>query len=487
MRLSAVKAAFCCCWPFYNFSEAAARAAHPSRSSESGDRPLTASVGPESQETEGHENVDVRHGVLFQTNGCPQAITPAQANDSVANSTFTGNTIHLQSQTPGRTGNHFEDVSQFFSMAYRCRSSLFVLSGKDDRMPSEDGGIWKSTRRWYDFSGAKMDLRPEFADLYGRPDVCPPNQIESGLNAYRLIGVYPDLLDCLNHVFVGGCEAQYLGSVVKTTEFCRPTTEQKVSLGIEGINTEELCNQDSHQRRLRKSRPSIHGFLPPTTAVDNTLGDTSTGSSQSAGSLVIHIRLGDIFNPKGEGGKRQTFGQPPLQFYLDAIGSKAWSDVFIFSSWTDSEEMNPTYEALQLLNDAGTLGSNVVLLHDRPLLDDLRAMLCADGLAAARSSLHFLTFAHTTASTLYLPDSCGPGTYTRQTRPQNAGLQKRSPDNATLLVLEKPGVEVYGIEWGEQPQRSYTPYEKWSDSDKQLLEMVTFDGVKGLKRCTIDD
>ena len=46
--------------------------------------------------------------------------------------------------------------------------------------------------------------------------------------------------------------------------------------------------------------------------------------------------------------------------------------------------------------------------------------------------------------------------------------------------------QVYGIEWGNA-KPSYTPYERWSDSDKQLLEMVTFDGIKKLKRCAITD
>ena len=75
-------------------------------------------------------------------------------------------------------------------------------------------------------------------------------------------------------------------------------------------------------------------------------------------------------------------------------------------------------------------------------MEDLRTMLCADALALARSSLHFLTLAHTRASTIYLPVSCGPGKYRRKSRIANGLEPKKNPDNATLLVLEKPEAEV---------------------------------------------
>ncbi|CAN0065728.1 unnamed protein product, partial [Laminaria digitata] len=169
-----------------------------------------------------------------------------------------------------------------------------------------------------------------------------------------------------------------------------------------------------------------------------------TGGTEGAGSLLIHIRSGDSFNPKGEGGKRPEFGQPPLQFFLDVIASKAWSDVTILTFSNKPQFTNPTYTALRLLNGSGILGPNVVLHYDRPFVEDLRAMLCADALAVSRSSLHFLTFGHSRASRFYLPGSCGPGHYMRQSRFPNDGLAKRKPDNTTLLMLEKPEAEVCG-------------------------------------------
>lgn len=79
------------------------------------------------------------------------------------------------------------------------------------------------------------------------------------------------------------------------------------------------------------------------------------------------------------------------------------------------------------------------------MLVDIKAMLCADALAVARSSLHFLTFANTRATTFYLPGTCGPGQYRRQSPIGHGAQPKKCPDNATLLLVEKPGAEVgYG-------------------------------------------
>lgn len=71
-------------------------------------------------------------------------------------------------------------------------------------------------------------------------------------------------------------------------------------------------------------------------------------------------------------------------------------------------------------------------------------MLCADGLAASRSTLHFLTFAHTRAKHIFLPSECGPGTYARGSRvPRDKGPRKKpNPNNATLLCIENPDTEV---------------------------------------------
>lgn len=62
----------------------------------------------------------------------------------------------------------------------------------------------------------------------------------------------------MNHVYLRGCEKAYLGDLVDVDAYCP------------------------------KREP---------------------GERKGAGSLVVHIRSGDIFDPNGEGGRRNGFGQ----------------------------------------------------------------------------------------------------------------------------------------------------------------------------------
>lgn len=75
-------------------------------------------------------------------------------------------------------------------------------------------------------------------------------------------------------------------------------------------------------------------------------------------------------------------------------------------------------------------------------MSDIKDMLCADGLAISRSTLHFLTFGHSRAKHYFVPSECGPGTYKRSTRAKGDGTPKPNPNNTTLLCMEKPDAEV---------------------------------------------
>lgn len=96
-------------------------------------------------------------------------------------------------------------------------------------------------------------------------------------------------------------------------------------------------------------------------------------------------------------------------------------------------------EDVSVLNNRanGCLASSPVP-QNRPLFEDVREMLCADAIATARSSINFLTFAHTKANAFFLPSPCGDGTYRRMKHPP----AKATYDNTTLLQLERPGAEV---------------------------------------------
>ena len=70
--------------------------------------------------------------------------------------------------------------------------------------------------------------------------------------------VHDKLLDCMNVVYLRGCERVYLGNMVDHEAFCPKRDD---------------------------------------------------GDKEGAGSLVMHIRSGDIFDPEGEGQHRKGFGQ----------------------------------------------------------------------------------------------------------------------------------------------------------------------------------
>ena len=79
-----------------------------------------------------------------------------------------------------------------------------------------------------------------------------------------------------------------------------------------------------------------------------------------------------------------------------------------------------------------------LLAQNRSLLEDVREMLCADALVTSRSSMSFLTFAHTRASVFFVPSPCGKGSFRRM---KNSPV-KATLDNTTLLLLERPHAEV---------------------------------------------
>lgn len=64
-------------------------------------------------------------------------------------------------------------------------------------------------------------------------------------------------------------------------------------------------------------------------------------------------------------------------------------------------------------------------------------MLYADALVSARTSLNFLTFAHSRTTKFFVPSSCGSGLFRRMKHPPG----KHTFENVTLLALEKPYAE----------------------------------------------
>lgn len=80
--------------------------------------------------------------------------------------------------------------------------------------------------------------------------------------------------------------------------------------------------------------------------------------------------------------------------------------------------------------------------QNRTLSEDIKTLLCADGLVLARSSFSLLIVPHSRATKFFLPGPCGPGEFRYE---RNRHVQARV-ENTTQLMLERPGAEVSTIQ-----------------------------------------
>ncbi|CAM9454176.1 unnamed protein product [Ascophyllum nodosum] len=318
-------------------------------------------------------------------------------------------------------------ISAYLAMGYCCRSRLLTLPDEDPTLPRVNGVVFSPKVRWFGFSDVSLP-QAKFDKLRDDPEVCRPKTRDGGSDAFGYREVHDKLLDCMNVVYLRGCERVYLGNMVDHEAFCPKRDD---------------------------------------------------GDKEGAGSLVMHIRSGDIFDPEGEGQHRKGFGQPPLQYYLLALKAKEWDSVTIITAAWKDLAFNPTFNALEVMASAGLLGPKVQMFKKRWLINDLRDMLCADGLVSSRSSLSFMTFPHTRAKFFFFPSACGNGLYRRMKHPPI----KAFFDNTTLLALERPDAEIYGTRW-RAGAPEYTVYREWNDQPEQLLEMVTYNGIEALERCS---
>lgn len=244
--------------------------------------------------------------------------------------------------------------------------------------------------------------------------------VENYRSLFRMDNVNDELLSCMEGVYLRGCEKLYMGEISETDD----------------------CPV-----------------------------------SQGNGNLVIHIRSGDIFE---DNFKNKNFGQPPLQFYILAIMKKKWDSVTILTIGSS----NPVYLALESIGKTGVLGRNIRFLNNRSLYEDVKDMICADGLVLARSSLGILTSSLTKARSFFIPFECGPGTFRRACgsscgSKKHHGISFPTPDNTTALIEEYPTADVYGINWGE----SYDIYTTFTHSCDQNMKMLVYDGINSLDKC----
>ncbi|CBJ28488.1 conserved unknown protein [Ectocarpus siliculosus] len=393
--------------------------------------------------------IGMREGFVVQEVGCPQAISHDEALARTSDHSWPGGVLNVTSlETVGRSGNHYMAISAMFSLAYCCGVKVLQLPDTDYRFPTEEGGEFKSSKHLFTFSSNGTDgVEAErqtwsqltgLEDLQGRVGICPKERIVDGTHANHITGLGKDLQTCIRHVHMRGCEAAYLQQVIGDERSCPDSPPPPVETDGE----------------------------PTELVVPGTAGLPS--ERKGDGHLVVHIRSQDIFSPDT---RFHQYGQPPLGYFLAVIASKKWDYLSVLTSGPD-KQLNPTYSVIAELNRQGYLGTNVGMHKDRSFWVDLQTMLCADNLALSHSTLSNLLLAHSRAKRFFLPWGCEPQPWT---------LKLNRFVNASMICLQRPEVQVYGIDW-RTTKDAYTVYDSW-DPNSNMMEMVVSDAVKGVQRC----
>ena len=210
-------------------------------------------------------------------NECPYALSNYTEDTSKFNP---GNVIELTHFDGGRTGNRFMTISGYLSMGVCCKSKLVTLPeyDKDNKLPhSVDKKRFVSGTNMFDFTNVEL---PQMYDhLRSDLSICKPVMKDGGQSAFLFKQVPYELKRCMAKVSVKGCEKNYFDELTDISS----------------------CPVKNHTKD---------------------------------GSLVIHIRSGDIFyvdkkNGMNYGGRWGFFGQPPLDFILKSMFKKNWDDITI--------------------------------------------------------------------------------------------------------------------------------------------------------------
>lgn len=355
--------------------------------------------------------VSMINGLKF-IDECPYAL-PKNYTEDTPNKM--GNIIELTHFDGGRAGNRFMTISGYLSMGVCCKSKLVILPEYDheNKLPhSSFRKYFESGTNMFDFSTAEPPS--EFKDLHSDPSNCKPIMKDGGQSAFLYAQVPYDVKVCMSQVTARGCEKKYLDEITDISS----------------------CPVKKHTKD---------------------------------GSLVVHIRSGDIFyTDEGTGinygGRWDFFGQPPLDFILESMFKKNWDDITILTYCFSERECSPTFVMLENMANTGVFGDNVKVLRNRNLFEDVREMICADGLVLSKSSLSFLTLYHTKAESLFFPSQC-----IKDEQKNNYMRSYFRYDNTKSFSLERPLADIYGIEFSSK----YSVYEEWKNTPEQLLEMLT--------------
>ena len=282
--------------------------------------------------------------------------------------------------------------------------------------------------------------------------------------------------------------------------------------------TPSRCTESPLLRHVSRLAASLHaGF--------GVAGSAFGASCDSLGAhhhhaslppLVMHVRSGDIFTAWRDGAR--TFmhkgynsvmdgrGQPPLGFYLRAIGhwlatsegargsggggalgggsGAAAPEVILVTS---PDRASPVVQALEVLASLGALpgGARLRVSASDAFVDDLRLLLCARFLATSASSLYelFVDSPHL-RRTYNFRSTCSAGTAAADTSEADAGATtgagaasadaaKPASPTTPLPCESAPTARHAAVErFCARAAGPYSPVVRWNNSDAQQLEMI---------------
>lgn len=397
--------------------------------------------------------------------GCPYAIdSEEEAISRMKNASLPGNVLKVEHLTFCRTGNHFTSFFRNLALGYCCKSKMVWLPPKDDVLAPGLFNEGTHGPRWFDFTSAP-DM-PGFNSSTCTTDITwagqrafHMHQLETPDHEYHV----PGLKECITRApRLLGCEAAYY--FPKDVDVCGTAAAPPTS---PPVDQDEEMRLDPGERRDELERRKI--AEAKSTPVNEEESGQAQGQREGSGpeaeggggegTLVLHVRSGDIF----DNDVLAYYGQPPLQFYLQVMQHADWDRVDIVTNAQDEDNLNPVIPALQAKLSAGELPATVNIHTNRTMEEDLRSMMCADGLALARSTLVSLTGFHSKAKRIYGPIQCN--------------------NQLNHIALHRPEVQMYGLVWPGH----YGVYKNWENTYDQRQEMLAYDGIDGFSKCSSDE
>ncbi|CAM9966980.1 unnamed protein product [Pylaiella littoralis] len=212
-----------------------------------------------------------------------------------------------------RLGNHFTTMFRNMALGYCCKSKVLWLPPKDDILAPGVFNEGTPGPRWFDFSSAP-DM-PRFDSTS-----CPTYITWGGRSAYHMDELEtrdhelrtPGLKRCIKQApRLLGCEAAYY--FPEDVDLCptaaasptRPPVNQREEKKIDSGGGRHLLNVS----KLAEATPSNEEEGGQVEVAWGRRG------GRGEGTLVLHVRSGDVFGET----PLSSYGQPPLQFYVQAI------------------------------------------------------------------------------------------------------------------------------------------------------------------------